>query len=97
MQVLVFVIKRLLQIDQWDCGSKWCHTCANEKHTKNLFGRLNSMDGDLRVAHVTFQKERLTANHAVHQEVVFDKIQDLVWHVQRGGDALISGSICDAL
>lgn len=55
------------------------------------------MYGDLRVAHVTFQKERLAADHTVHQEVVFDKIQDLVWHVQRGGDALISGSVCDAL
>lgn len=55
------------------------------------------MDGDLRVAHVSFQKERLAANHAVHQEVIFDEIQDLVWHVQRGGHALLSGSVCDTL
>lgn len=55
------------------------------------------MDGDLRVANITFQQERLAADHAVHQEVVFDKIQHLVWHVQRGGDALFPGSICDAL
>ena len=29
--------------------------------------------------------------------MVFDKIQHLVWHVQRGGDALFPGSICDTL
>lgn len=55
------------------------------------------MDGDLRVVNITFQQERLAADHAVHQEVVFDKIQHLVRHVQRGGDALFPGSICDAL
>lgn len=32
------------------------------------------MDGDLRVVSVSFQQEGLAADHAVHQEVVFDEI-----------------------
>lgn len=55
------------------------------------------MDSDLRVADIAFQQERLAADHTVHQEVVFDKIQHLVRHVKRGGDALFPGSICDTL
>lgn len=55
------------------------------------------MDGDLRVANIALQQERLAADHAVHQEVVFDEIQHLVRHVQRGGDAVFPGSIRDAL
>lgn len=32
------------------------------------------MDSDLGVANITFQQERLAADHTVHQKVVFDKI-----------------------
>jgi len=40
------------------------------------------MDGNLCVAHISFQEKRLAADHTVHEEVVFDKVQHLVWHVQ---------------
>lgn len=57
-------------------------TCTNEEHVVGLVRYQDSMDSNLGVANVTFQQERLAADHAVHQEVVFDKIQHLVWHVQ---------------
>lgn len=72
-------------------------TCTNEEHMIRLFCCQDSMDGDLRVANITLQQERLAADHTVHQEVVFDKVQHLVRHVQRGGDALFPGGICDTL
>lgn len=56
-------------------------TCANEEHMMDLLRCLDSMDGNLRVTNITLQQERLAADHTVHQEVVFDKIQDFVWHV----------------
>lgn len=62
-------------------GGKCC-TCTNEEHVIHVFGRLHSMHSDLRVAHVTFQQKRLAADHTVHQKVVFDEIQHLVWHVE---------------
>lgn len=72
-------------------------TCANKEHVVRLFPQLDPVNRDLRVANVAFQQEGLAADHAVHQEVVFDKVQHLVRHVQRGGDALFPGSIGDAL
>lgn len=72
-------------------------TCPDEEDMVHLFSHLDSVDGNLCVAHVAFEQERLAADHAVHQEVVFDKIQDFIWDVQRGEDALLSGFICDAL
>lgn len=72
-------------------------TCANKEHVVRLFPQLDSVNSDLRVANVAFQQEGLAADHAVHQEVVFDKVQHLVRHVQRGGDALFPGSVGDAL
>lgn len=72
-------------------------TCANKEHMVRLFPQLYPVNSDLRVANVAFQQEGLAADHAVHQEVVFDKVQHLVRHVQRGGDALFPGSIGDAL
>lgn len=72
-------------------------TCANKEHMVRLFPQLDSVNRDLRVASVAFQQEGLAADHAVHQEVVFDKVQHFVRHVQRGGDALFPGSIGDTL
>lgn len=72
-------------------------TCANKEHMVRLFPQLDSVNCDLRVANVAFQQEGLAADHAVHQEVVFDKVQHFVRHVQRGGDALFPGSIGDTL
>lgn len=57
-------------------------TCTNEEHMIRLFCWLNEMDRDLCVANVTFQQKWLAADHTVHQEVVFDKVQHLVRHVQ---------------
>lgn len=57
-------------------------TCANEENIIGLVRQSDLMDSDLRVANITFQQERLAAEHVVHQEVVFDKIQHLVRHVQ---------------
>lgn len=72
-------------------------TCANKEDMVSLFPQLDSVYSNLRVANVAFQQEGLAADHTVHQEVVFDKVQHLVRHVQRGGDALFPGSIGDAL
>lgn len=55
------------------------------------------MYGDLRVASVSLQQEGLAADHAVHQEVVFDEVQHLVRHVERGGYTVSPGFICDTL
>lgn len=74
-----------------------CYTCADEQHVVGLPCHVHPVDGDLRVADVAFQQQRLAADHAVHQEVVFDKVQHLVRHLQGGGDALLSGCIGDAL
>lgn len=57
-------------------------TCTNEEHMICLFRCQDSMNRNLCVANITLQQERLAADHAVHQEVVFDKIQHLVRHVQ---------------
>lgn len=72
-------------------------TCANKEHMVRLSPQLDSVNSDLRVANVAFQQEGLAADHAVHQEVVFDKVQHFVRHVQRGGDALFPGSVGNAL
>lgn len=55
------------------------------------------MDGNLRVVSVAFQQEGRTADDVVHQEVVFDEIQHLVRHAERGGYALLPGFIRDTL
>lgn len=49
-------------------------TCANEEHIIGLVCCRYSMNSDLGVANITFQQERLAADHAVHQKVVFDKV-----------------------
>lgn len=55
------------------------------------------MHSELRVAHVSFEEQRLAANHAVHEEVVLHKVQHFIRHVQRGGDPLGTGRVGDAL
>lgn len=55
------------------------------------------MDSDLCVASVSFQQEGLAADHAVHEEVVFDEVQHLVRHVERGGYPLSPGFVRDTL
>lgn len=68
-------------------------TCADEEHRSCL----DSMDGDLRVVSVPLQQEGRAADDAVHQEVVFDEIQHLVRHAERGGDTLLPGFVRDTL
>lgn len=63
----------------------------------HLTSCLDPMDGDLRVVSVSLQQERRTADDAVHQEVVFDEIEHLVGHAERGGDTLLPGFIGDTL
>lgn len=55
------------------------------------------MHSELRVAHVSFEQQRLAADHAIHEEVVFHKVQRFIRHVQGGGDPLGTGRVGDAL
>lgn len=55
------------------------------------------MHSELRVAHVSFEQQRLAADHAIHEEVVLHKVQHFIRHVQGGGDPLGTGRVSDAL
>lgn len=72
-------------------------TCADKDYIIGLVCSSDSMDSNLCVANITFQQKRLAADHAVHQEAVFHKIQHLVRHVEWGWDALLSCGVCDTL
>lgn len=72
-------------------------TCANEEHVVGLVKSLHSVHGELRVAHISFEEQGLTANHAIHEEVVLHEVQHFIRHVQRGGDPLGTGCVGDAL
>lgn len=42
-----------------------------------------AVHADLLVAPLALQQQRLAAHRAVHQEVVLDKVQHPIWHLQR--------------
>lgn len=72
-------------------------TCADEEHVVCLVESLYSVHSELRVAHVLFEQQRLAADHAIHEKVVFHKVQHFIRHVQGGGDPLGAGRVGDAL
>lgn len=57
-------------------------TCADEQHVVGPLHALDLVHGNLRVAHAALQQQGGAADHAVHQEVVLDKVEHLVRHVQ---------------
>lgn len=72
-------------------------TRADEEHIVGLVKSLYSVHSELCVAHVSFEEQRLAANHAIHEEVILHEVQHFIRHVQRGGDPLGTGRVGDAL
>lgn len=72
-------------------------TCSNEEHVVSPLHALDLVHGDLRVAHAAFQQQRSAADHAVHQEMVLDKIEHFIRHVQGRLDTHLPGMVGHAL
>lgn len=58
---------------------------------------LCTVHADLLVAPLALQQQRLAAHGAVHQEVVLDKVQHPIWHLQRRIDLHVPCVAGDAL
>lgn len=72
-------------------------TCADEKHVVSPLHALDLVHGDLRVAHAALQQQGGAADHAVHQEMVLDKVEHFVGHVQGRLDPHLPGVVGHAL
>lgn len=68
-------------------------TCSNEEHVISPLHALDLVYGNLGVAHAAFEQQRSAADHAVHQEMVFDKVEHFVRHVQGRLDAHLPGVV----
>lgn len=58
-------------------------TCPDEQHVVCPLHALDLVHSNLCVAHAAFEQQGRAANHAIHQEVVFDEVEHLIGHVQR--------------
>lgn len=74
-----------------------CATCANEKDIVGPLHALDLVHGNLCVAHAAFQQQGGAADYAVHQEVVLDKVEHFVGHVQGRLDSHLPGVVGHAL
>lgn len=72
-------------------------TCSNEEHVVGPLHALDLVHGDLCVAHTALQQQGSTADHAVHQEMVLDKVEHFIRHVQGRLDAHLPGVVGHAL
>lgn len=72
-------------------------TCADEEHVVSPLHPLDLVHGDLCVAHAAFEQQRSAADHAVHQEMVLDKVEHFVRHVQGRLDTHLPGVVGHAL
>lgn len=72
-------------------------TCSNEEHIVGPLHALDLVHSDLCVAHAAFQQQGSAADHTVHQEMVLDKVEHFIRHVQRRLDAHLPGMVGHAL
>lgn len=83
MEMMAHNMKKDVRVRVGACVTAQLRTCADKQHVVSLLPQLDPVHCDLGVANVAFEQERLAADDAVHQEVVFDEVQHLVRHVQR--------------
>lgn len=72
-------------------------TRAQEQDVVGAVQALSAVHADLLVAPLALQQQGLAAHGAVHQEVVLDKVQHLIWHLQRRIDLQVPCVAGDAL
>lgn len=72
-------------------------TCSDEEHIVCSFHALDLVHSNLGVVHVTFEQERRASDHAVHQEMVLDKVEHFIRHVQRRPNTQLPGMVGHAL
>lgn len=77
----------------WFVFCFFCSTCSDEEHVVGPLHALDLVHGNLRVAHAAFQQQGGAADHAVHQEMVLDKVEHLVRHVQGRLDSHLPGVV----
>lgn len=68
-------------------------TCSNKEHIICSLHPFNLVHSDLCVAHTAFQQQGCAADHTVHQEMVLDKVENFIRHVQRRLDPHLSGMV----
>lgn len=72
-------------------------TCPDEEHVVGPLHALDLVHGNLCIAHTAFQQQGGAADHAVHQEMVLDKVEHFIGHVQGRLDAHLPGVVGHAL
>lgn len=89
-----FPFERFMENEQItsSCCATSC-TCSNEEHVVGPLHALDLVHGDLSVAHVAFQQQGGAADHAIHQEMVLDKVEHFIGHVQGRLDSHLPGVI----
>lgn len=80
-----------------DCCCVMSRTCSDEEHVVGPLHALDLVHGDLCVAHAAFEQQGSAADHAVHQEMVLDKVEHFVRHVQGRLDTHLPGVVGHAL
>lgn len=68
-------------------------TCSDEEHVVGSLHALDLVHGDLCVAHAALQQQRSAADHTVHQEMVLDKVEHFIGHVQGRLDSHLPGMV----